>query len=87
MNAKAYMKERLGKAKTFNDLQTAKKAGMKINQADNDELVSVWKAPANMGGKYALIPTEDREIAFRMGYEIEVEDYDLKDQIDEIKEV
>lgn len=87
MDARTYMKNRLKKVKTFEDLQTAKKAGIKINQADNDKLVSIWKAPANMGGKYALIPTEDREIAFRMGYKIVVDDYDLKDQIDEIKEV
>lgn len=81
-----YMKNRLKRARTFDNLDAAKRAGIQANHMNN-KLFSVWKEPANMGGRYALIPVEDREIACRMGYKIVVHDYELYKQFDEIKEL
>lgn len=81
-----YMKNRLKKAKTFDSLDAAKRAVTQANRV-NDQLFSVWKAPTNMGGKYTLVPIEDRELAYRLGYKIVVHDYELYKQFDEIKEL
>lgn len=58
-----------------------------------DAGISVWKAPADMGGRYTIVQFENREEAFLCGYSMICDTAELYDKvkaqrgIDEIEEV
>ena len=78
----ARAKEVMAKEPTFDSKEKALEAAVK--QARNqDELISVWKAPNDMGGKYTVVQFENREEAGNCGYE---EVYDTGTIFDKVKE-
>lgn len=79
-------------APTFNTTEEATAEAIRLLKEDELTNPSVWKEPKDIGNKYAVIHSQDRENAYNCGYTEAVDTsrlYELMrgDEIDEIEEV
>ena len=83
------------KEPTFDTEESAVKAAVAMLKKDKLSLPSVWKEPSDIGTKYAVVHTDNREKAYISGYTEVVGEQEIfdkangikRDHIDEIEEV
>lgn len=79
---KAEAEKVMSREKTFDSKETA--LAEALRQCRNlDSLISVWKSPNRMGGKYTIVQFENREEAFLCDY---TEVFDTATLFDKVKE-
>lgn len=91
----ASRRKRMESAPTFDTEAAATQAAVKLYRKDELTLPSVWKEPADIGTKHAVVEIDNREDALISGYEEEVDQQEIVDKaktvrkadIDEIEEV
>lgn len=88
-------RKRMKSAPTFDNESAATQAAVKLYRKDELTLPSVWKEPADIGTKLAVVEIDSREDAQVAGYEEKVDQQAIvdaakgvrKSDIDDIEEV
>lgn len=70
----ASARESVRKEPAFASLEEAKKAAVKLSRKDALLFPSVWKEPKDVGSKFVVVRTENRENALNGGYTEEVDE-------------